>query len=155
MGCDIHFYTECKIDINDKKRWVSCDNWKINPYDDEPNLDINYVYSTRNYALFAELAGVRRGTSKMIFPPRGIPDDVCDEIKTAYDMWEGDGHTHSWLTMKELNDYVRNNPSCQLRSLLEAVTPLFKEVFWIFRELSDDDIEKYNKKFRMVFWFDN
>lgn len=76
----------------------------------------------RNYRVFAALAGVRNGSSAgcdmgdMIEPiaePRGFPEDVvrecptCDhgEDESVEGRWLGD-HSHSWLTLSELNAYV-------------------------------------------------
>jgi hypothetical protein len=35
--------------------------------------------------------------------PKGITEDVCDEIKSEYDDWESDAHSSSYFdTLKEL-----------------------------------------------------
>ena len=38
-------------------------------------------------------------------PPRGLPVDVSDEVRGAVELCEGDGHTHSHLTARELLGY--------------------------------------------------
>ena len=111
MGCDIHIYVEKKVD----GIWVSADEWKsyedgrmFVPYEKE-------FYNKRNYDLFAILANVRNGRGfagcytgegfNPITNPRGIPDDVCEAVKFEYGAWDGDGHSHSYFTVKELLEY--------------------------------------------------
>lgn len=81
--------------------------WEI-PYDDR-------IYSGRNYDLFAILANVRNGfgfagipTGEGFVPidmPRGLPEDVSAIVKAISDAWDCDGHSHSFLTLRELLDY--------------------------------------------------
>lgn len=118
MGCDIHMYVEYKKEFkseNDSK-WVSGDYFKVNPYkdifDDESSMEKLELFGHRNYALFSTLAGVR-DYSEQITPvsePKGIPSDCCKYIKSEYDRWGIDGHTHSWLTLKELKKYQDSSP---------------------------------------------
>jgi hypothetical protein len=103
MGCDIHIYCE----RYDGGRWVHCDTG-----DD--------LYDGRNYTLFAALADVRNRTGDaysfaggvscdggdpipVIQPPKGIPDDVCQEIREHID--GGGEHSHSYYTLQELLDF--------------------------------------------------
>jgi len=112
MGCDIHLFSEKKKIVNDKEVWVNADYWTINPYfgDDEyeQELDIVSIYNNRNYDLFNVLAGVR-GNGPSISQPRGLPDDVSSIVKKESDSWDGDGHSHSYLTLAELKEYYKNN----------------------------------------------
>lgn len=72
-------------------------------------------YRGRNYDTFAILADVRNGygfagcdTGKgfnIISEPKGLPGDVTEEVKAASDKWGCDGHSHSWLTVKEMLDF--------------------------------------------------
>jgi len=72
-------------------------------------------YRDRNYDLFAILADVRNGSGFAgddtgdgfvpICETRGLPDDVDEEIGKISDKWGGDGHSHSWVTLKELYEY--------------------------------------------------
>lgn len=111
MGCDIHLYVEKKVD----GVWVSADEWKS---DEDGRMIVPYekeFYNDRNYDLFAILANVRNGRGfagcytgegfNPIADPRGIPDDVCEAVKFEYDAWDGDGHSHSYFTVKELLEY--------------------------------------------------
>ncbi len=73
------------------------------------------IYAGRNYNLFSILANVRNGvgfagceTGQGFVPiamPKGLPDDVSPQIKIQSDGWGCDGHSHSWLTLRELLDY--------------------------------------------------
>lgn len=119
MGCDIHMYVEHKQD----GVWKSADIWKPDKYFDSKyetvQKDIveyeDRFYAGRNYDLFAILANVRNGygfagtdTGDGFIPisePRGLPDDVSELIKDESEDWGPDGHSHSWLTLKELLEY--------------------------------------------------
>jgi hypothetical protein len=116
MGCDIHLFTEIKKSINSQDKWVNADNWRYNPYYQEGNdegermLNIESLYSGRNYTLFGILAGVRDNSNDSIDDPRGLPEDVSEVTKKESDRWDGDGHSHSWLTLKELKEYQGLHP---------------------------------------------
>lgn len=112
MGCDIHLYTEKRKG----DEWVCVDHFKINPYyRDFPNEEEPYqlipIYDTRDYLLFATLANVRNYSGiTPIDAPRGLPNDVSDTVKEASENWGVDGHSHSWLTAKELFVHKNKNP---------------------------------------------
>lgn len=116
MGCDIHMYVEYKKKVNDNDVWVDGDYYKFNPYHktdkEEPKLDRMELYGGRNYSLFSTLAGVRDYTDKMIpvSEPKGKPDDCNENIVSEFETWDGDGHSYSWLTLKEIKDYQDANP---------------------------------------------
>ena len=109
MGCDIHLYTEYKKD----GAWVTGDAWRKSRYQEEnepEQLEIPgrfRCYDDRNYNFFAWLAGVRNGTwGEQVSPiakGRGIPTDSCAEIKAMVAQWDGDGHSHTFLTLAELD----------------------------------------------------
>lgn len=72
-------------------------------------------YDGRNYDLFAILADVRNGRGfagvltgagfDPIVAPRGVPDDASRFYRAQVARWDGDGHSHSWLTLRELKEY--------------------------------------------------
>jgi len=124
MGCDIHFYVE-KRDTTvggGVGPWYSPEQWQRPKWadDDEPQLDdVEYdeSYCTgRNYDLFAILANVRNGSGfagcdlgsekARIAEPRGLPDDVCDQIRAQYDQWDCDAHSASHFTLFELLSFA-------------------------------------------------
>ena len=123
MGCDIHILTERKYE----DKWFNCDNWKYNYYfgkdEYEKQFDLKPVYTHRNYELFSVLANVRNGASMWetmagigdkavslpyISEPKGIPEDCCIHTKEYIDIWDCDGHSHSYFTIKELYNYWIN-----------------------------------------------
>ena len=120
MGTDIHFYVEKLVG----DQWVTADNWfkdeddgQLSTYKWGPGLKIEAgpMYHGRNYRLFAMLADVRNGRGfagvdtgnriNPIHPPRGLPEDVCPEVKAASKNYGIDGHSHSWATVAELMKY--------------------------------------------------
>lgn len=83
MGCDIHGRLEVRYDN-------SGDYYKVGPVED-----------SRNYAVFAMLAGVRnRYDLEPISAPRGLPADLRGE-----EDWEFGDHSHSWVTLREVLDW--------------------------------------------------
>ena len=82
MGCDIHFFTEIKLD----GEWF-CYGQPLIP---------------RNYDLFGKLAGVRREMYKPIAPARGLPADCSKVVKWAAERWEDDGHNFSYINSEEI-----------------------------------------------------
>ena len=117
MGCDIHLYVERRVD----DKWLCADQMKRDePEDGESqgylSADYNALfYKGRNYNLFAILADVRNGRGfagvktgdgfNPIAEPRGLPDDASPEVREISDRWDGDGHSHSYFTLRELLDY--------------------------------------------------
>ena len=111
MGCDIHFFVEVK---QADGSWKSVDEWEVEdgytyvPYE-------KAFYNGRNYDLFAILADVRNGRGfagcktgdgfNIIDEPRGLPNDVSSEVKSQAESWDGDGHSHSWFTLAELESF--------------------------------------------------
>ena len=87
--------------------------------DDEDFILESVFYSGRNYDLFAILANVRNGYGfagcdtgngfNPILgrenPARGLPEDASPEVTRESVSWDGDGHSHNWLTVQELLDY--------------------------------------------------
>ena len=149
MGCDIHSYAEVKRE----KGWVKVGPVFKNPsypdyseeeYTDEP-------YGDRSYTVFGILAGVRsRYTGNPISRPKGIPKDVTEGVKSEWNIWRGNGHSASYLTLKELMsfDWVGAGE----RSFLEDVISQLRLLTCYTRtNLEEDDTENI----RMVFWFDN
>jgi hypothetical protein len=127
MGCDIHMFAEKKV--NDK--WEKIGKVFPNPYyrpNEESKIEedgyewnpkfTDTPYRGRNYDLFAILADVRNGygfagipTGEGFVPisePKGLPNNVSKEIEDESDGWGGDGHSHSWFTLKEIKDYDWN-----------------------------------------------
>lgn len=110
MGCDIHIYAEVKRDGKWQRAEVA-------------------VPDERNYWTFSLMADVRNGygfagspTGKAVTPiaqPRGLPEDCATSDSDGdidYDepgyVWLGD-HSHSWLTLRELQSVDLDAPITQ------------------------------------------
>lgn len=91
MGCDIHVFLEKKN--------------KAGTYE----MVEGEILDHRSYALFGFLANVRNYSAvKPISEPRGIPSDVSWPVSDEIKSWDGDGHGHSWLSVKELTEFDYN-----------------------------------------------
>lgn len=108
MGCDIHAFVEAK----------RFGDWRhvYRPEKEAGSWIDNYYFPTdRDYDWFAVLANVRNGygfagcdTGDGFIPiadPKGLPEDVSVMVKAESDKWDSDGHSHSWITLKELQAY--------------------------------------------------
>lgn len=108
MGTDIYMQIEVRID--GKWEWLQ----SFFPY--YINKDLTIVPDDRNYILFAILANVTNGYNfngflpeKLYNPidkPRGIPEDISEDLKDAIENEEILGeHSFSHLNGKELREY--------------------------------------------------
>jgi hypothetical protein len=81
MGCDIHLAVEA----------IEYGTWRL----------AGAIEVDRNYALFAEMAGVRGGGSHSFSSPRGYPEDI-HWATSEYLEQDAADHSRSWLTTTEL-----------------------------------------------------
>jgi hypothetical protein len=143
MGCDIHLVLEQRS--GDK--WVGINTfaghhrgaWLVKEGDFDWSSS---VARSRNYRRFAALAGVRGDGPS----PRGLPVDASDTTILLTAQWGRDGHSHSWLPLKE-------------------AAAIWKETGGILDKFADEHPESYffeasfepgtMDDFRVVFWFDN
>lgn len=138
MGCDIHLYVERRL----------ASGW----------AEVNREFNTdRNYTLFEMLADVRGGLGlPVISERRGIPSDASPGVRDIAESWSSDGHSHSHLSLRELNayDWGAAMPSgCSWAATRgEAAGAFFSETLPALRELSDDGV---GDDVRIVFFFDN
>src|ERR1700683_1719976 len=100
MGTDIHTYVERRIN----GKW-------------EAGRELqNEVFGDRNYDVFGFLANGRNICAvPAIAAPRGLPDDVSDFVRNAYQPAHQE-HTPSWLLASELLafDYDQPVEDCQI-----------------------------------------
>lgn len=153
MGCDIHLFAEKRVN----GKWHSLDKFTVNKYfdpDDElGDREIEVLHEDRfytggrNYNLFCALAGVRsyefRNQPKIISPPRGIPNDCCDEIRNEIGYWTSDAHHVSFLYQYDLEDFDWSDYGETCNDFLLEVVPKM-----IATGAKDEDV-------RIVFFFDN
>lgn len=86
MGCDIHGTLEVKEN----------EEWKR----------ICEIPDDRNYDWFGIIAGVRNYVNATpISHPKGIPLKVSKETRKLLESWDLDGHSHSYLTLAEIEAY--------------------------------------------------
>lgn len=133
MGCDIHM--KCEY-LNHNDVWADCDYYKRNPYydanetDGEEELLTVPIADGRDYDLFAILANVRNyGETEYISNPKGVPDDCNEHIRADIDMWDLSGHSHSYLTLRELVDWQNSHDKVTQKGLVppEAAKKLDEE----------------------------
>ncbi len=141
MGCDIHLYVEVRK--AEGSPWVFVHPPLGHDAYAEQNGHPAQWAPWRDYLAFGILAGVRR-RAEPIAGPRGVPHDRTDTYADAVEEWCGDGHTHSWLMLDELEAY----PWDDLPRKLELRTHLLPAL----RALKQDGGVH---AVRVVFFFDN
>lgn len=144
MGCDIHVMIEK----------VSKENGEWDTY-----LEGNesfYLHIGRNYDLFAILADVRNGygfggsdTGDGFIPiadQRGVPADASDNYLEYVKEWELDGHSHSYLTVAELQNFDWEGKTTKHRGYLSQKSyRLYKktgEIAYVSADVGGDCIRK-------------
>lgn len=150
MGCDIHSYAE----VRHNGRWRHADGPIVTPIDEW--ADPSEPFGWRGYNMFGFLAGVRNRNMPLIREPRGLPDDVSDEVRNEHGgdptLW----HSASWLTLAELLDYDYDQPVSSVRWEGLVTGPLrdvLGETF--FQHLNDLGKLGAPEDVRVVFWFDS
>lgn len=155
MGCDIHTRVEYLKTVNGVTSWYCGDYFKKNPYGGVLSNKEGYekveLCGDRNYLLFATLADVRNySNTAYISKPKEIPLDACKETIEEYNSWEGDAHSASYFTLKELMDWNKED---------EVLRPLISELKRRGEELNlwwtKEQLEENAHEIRIVFWFDN
>jgi hypothetical protein len=142
MGCDIHLFTEVKINGT----WYAYSHPRI----------------TRWYELFEKMAGVRGDVSNAIAPPRGLPADMSAVVKWSAERWVSDGHSHSLLDSREIAELIDwREGKLQKRSDRASLSWEWDELGY----LDGNGWDKWHKypgnhpkgieDIRWVFWFDN
>jgi hypothetical protein len=119
--------------------------------------DFDLVNLDRHNAMFCVMGGARRIDGYgILFPPRGLPQDVTHETWYEYHEGECDFHHESWLDTDEFQsciDYVRvkltNEDPNDIESIDASLRP-YQKVCDIMRECDQN-----GEPARLVFWFDN
>lgn len=156
MGCDIHIVVERKWD----GRWVGLRTDQGSVRGGYNGEETDWVYpdvGKRDYDFFARLAGVRGDREVKTF---GIPGDASDLSLMLLAQWEGDGHSFSYLPLKEFAErwcaedeaFIAARAVERLEGKDRAYARLLDRASIGTFDLYDDmDVED----FRVVFWFDN
>lgn len=138
MGCDITVHFEIKIN-NEWHHYSS-------------------PYIERNYKMFGWLAGVREPQYQQI-QVKGISDDLSVVTLENYKHTLGYSHNHSWLTAKEISNWIATFPK-QLgvdrynKVFHPPIGYLFNNGYEGF-SFNSSSYPPYIKDLRMVFWFNN
>lgn len=119
MLTNIYLYVETKS----KNGWKNVSDSKgpkhLYYVTGDPQFDKNSWYNGRSYNLFALLAG--RGNSDIIAPikePIGIPSDVSNKVRKAFEKMGDEVHTPSSYTLKELLD--KKDITFNVKAVLDA-----------------------------------
>lgn len=161
MGADIHIYSETRKD----QAWIAdqADTFTTEEEDD-------YIYHSmkdapgkeRDYWFFGLLAEVRSSWPFTI-QPKGLPEDMSEQVAVLAKSWEGDGHSHSWLTRTELIDkrnelfllrgevLIAPDSNYGVQHLDHLIRKLDHQITGL-KALSPDVADEDH---RVVFWFDN
>jgi hypothetical protein len=141
MGCDIHMVLE----QNDPEfGWVGIDAFR--GHRDRKGESSWPGATERHYMRFAALAGVRGDGPEA----KGVPDDASPLTRLCVREWDGDGHSHSWLPLKEAASiFSKRFYAGEVPLDPKSYEAEYPASYWFD---ADDD---QTNLFRLVFWFDN
>ena len=149
MGCDIHMTLERRIE----GVWHCIWDGDVRPRTgDHKGTEYQPVVARdRNYAFFGRLAGVRTDGPG----PKGVPTDVSVVTRRVIDIWDCDGHSHSWDTLEDFcNKWAFETPDEEKVQFVKDtltekyVTPVYERLFGLYEEQEPENV-------RVVYWFDN
>lgn len=123
MGCDIHIHTEILRNVHGTETWVNGDFYKRNPdyshSEGEEKYEKVSVFRGRDYRVFSILADVRSdGNNPYISQPKGLPKDVTASVEEEAEFWGLDGHSHSYLNLDELKQYLEKYPTVECEGFI-------------------------------------
>jgi tRNA-binding EMAP/Myf-like protein len=142
MGCDVHGFVEVRRPSGvDEHKWVAV-------------LNIKHVIR-RGYDSFGSLFGVRNGSG---FTPyahaRGLPGDLSEAARAAYESREVDAHSMSYLTLEDVVLDVpwgeKSAPGSD-RTRWSVLTDQWKWV--LFEVMPWLGLEHGREQVRLVVWF--
>lgn len=133
MGCDIHSFGE-----------VRSASGAYTPIVPGP-------FKWRTYGMFALIFGVRNNSYGFvpIAANRGLPVDVSVECKAMSDAYGYDSHSHSWISVKELQEFDYESLILVSHEYISCKELLGTNFFTDLQMLVDANAE------RVVVFFDN
>ena len=172
MGADIHIYAERKLKdgtwamSHDLKNFMDGKALRLHMSMTDPNAKYELHWcspriGTRNYQFFAALAGVRGEGPEA----RGLPDDVSPLVAEEAENWDGDGHSFSWYSARDMvpifMEYHMSEPErAELVSMkvegsnFDMTQRVLEKYIGIDVPYGKDNIQDVDA-LRFVFWFDN
>ena len=173
MGADIHFTIEHR-DPHDGLGWTGV-FWSDASYspsrynqdclhDSNANTNLEEMYrrmdhgvhpfgrlSRRDYDFFARLAGVRGDGPE----PNGMPSDASVMSQRCVLRWEGDGHSHGHMTLREFvkRKVISGETLAKAaKSKLQGGDPIAE---YLGDCVDDANGITLDENTRVVYWFDN
>lgn len=172
MGADIHFVIEHN-DPEDGLGWVgvfwsdaphSPPSYNHSAYDNNVNISTEELrrrmddgvhpfgrLGRRDYKFFGRLAGVRRDGPD----PNGVPPDASVMTQRVVARWEGDGHSHGHMSLREFvkRKILDDNTLAEAaKSKLQGGDPIAEYLGDCVDESNDITLDDNT---RVVFFFDN
>lgn len=139
MGADIHMVLEKK---NADGVYVGLHNFPY-PCNKKSSYE-GWTARSRNYDLFADLAGVRGDGPE----PKGLPDDISLLAQMKIDADGDDGHSHTYYGLKEAWPLFAAHLYGE-EFLTDDRHHICYKLFGVDTE--DDNLDDY----RLIIWFDN
>lgn len=133
MGCDIHSFGEVRSASGTYETLLTSPfNW-------------------RAYGMFALIFGVRNNSYGFvpIAKNRGLPVDVSVVCKASSDAYGYDSHSHSWISVKELQEFDYESLILVRHEYISCKELLGTNFFTDLQMLVDANAE------RVVVFFDN
>jgi hypothetical protein len=176
MGCDIHLFIEKRLRKNDP--WQLDEHHEIEREDygeGDFHESLSECNATgRNYEMFSHMACVR-GTG--LYEAKGMPKDSDPVLMkfSEYDSDRTDWHSHSWLTLDELKECIRecggslidsdrtdayfdgdwNNSPPDYTTIYRYCKKWLDEQLVEKMLLDNENRNDIEPEIRIVFWFDN
>lgn len=148
MATCIHVYSETRS----HRGWRAVEERTYN--EERPNrfgwvnAQMKRVECPEKYPFYGLLVDGARASWPWSFQPKGMPNDVTEEVRSVCDSFGFEAYGHSYLTLKEL-----------VEKYLELMVsgPEAKELMGYLRQLIDclTGINDNHNDVRIVFWFDN
>ncbi len=160
MSCDITIFAEVKN--KQSGRWEKVgDVFSLRDKEDSKKEKTDHPFYWQDYGLFGFLADVRNySESASISKPKGIPNDVSDDIHDKWLEYGGeDHHSNSHLKLSELMSFNYEKKFINRRGQDEdfGKTMTYREFLGetFFIHLNELKQLGYPADVRIVFWFDN
>lgn len=158
MGCDIHFVVEQPASREPGSRWVGMfgTDAPFGPAWEHRQHIPMWTFKYRNYAFFNRLAAVRGPGPEA----KGMPDDASDMARMFASYWGGDGHSHSYCSLREFVEaYLTCEPDTLAKYTAAKLAGNERELLCKACGLDEfsgnEDAVDVLDWFRVVFWFDN